>query len=572
MKKNPFAYIGQVLKDPTIIGLQVLSLFVLILVNAISLATPLLSQKIIDTYFATQTFDTRLVIIIAIAVFATAIFSFIQSYIGGVMSEKIAYILRKMIATKYLQQTFDFIVKTKPSKILTVAMSDVNFIKQVIGQFIISTVTAVMLLVGSIFLMFSIDRTLTIWVIVVIPGMFAFLFVSFSKIGTLFKLAQEARDLMNRIIDENIKGSMLVRVFVSEKTESKKFEGANEKNREVGISITNMFAMLMPIFFSTSLVGSLLVIIIGGHGVINSHVTLGQLAAFSNYVVLFTMPIMIIGFGLSTIGQAFASLGRINEVLGAPVGFIDGKKKVAHITDIELRDVSFTFEDAAILKKVSMKINKGEKIGIIGLNGSGKTMILNQIVRLLDPTEGQVLINGLDMKDIKVNDLRAQIGLVFQENFLLDGSIAENIKFGRKIKQENVEKAAKIADVMEFAKKFPEQLAHEVGERGTTLSGGQKQRIMIARAIAGEPEVLILDDSTSMLDITTEQKIMANIKKSLPKITIVIVSQKIASLRDCDRIYVIDQGTVIDVGSHEQLLTSSKLYEEIEMTQRNYKT
>jgi ATP-binding cassette subfamily B protein len=298
--------------------------------------------------------------------------------------------------------------------------------------------------------------------------------------------------------------------------------------------------------------------------------TIGDITAFNNYVQLFTMPLLMLGLMITTLGQALASLKRINDILNAPIDFKDGTQSVKDFNTLETKDLSLTIDDSNVLKKINFKIKKGQKIGILGLTGSGKTIFLKTFLRSIEPTSGEILLNNTNLQKYKIKDVRKLIGFSFQENFLFNGTIFQNINFGRDISKSEILKAAKIAEVDEFVQNMPKGYSSNVGERGNNLSGGQKQRVMIARALASSPELLILDDATSRLDIDTENKVFKNIKEEYKNISIILVAQKIASVKDCDRIYIFDNGEIAESGTHEELLKTSVLYQEIELSQRNH--
>jgi ABC-type multidrug transport system fused ATPase/permease subunit len=278
----------------------------------------------------------------------------------------------------------------------------------------------------------------------------------------------------------------------------------------------------------------------------------------------------MLGLMITTLGQAIASLKRVNELLNAPITFKNGTKEIKKFEDIKINNLSLKIDETNVLKEVNFEINKKEKIGILGLTGSGKTVFLKTFLRALEPTSGKILVNGQNIKEYKIEDIRNLIGFSFQENFLFNSSVYQNIKFGRKIDKRDIIQAAKIAEVEEFVKEMSKGYKTNVGERGNNLSGGQKQRVMIARALAPSPELLILDDATSRLDIETENKVFENIRKEYSDISIILVAQKIASVKDCDRIYIFDNGQIAESGTHEELMKNSALYQEIELTQRNH--
>jgi ATP-binding cassette subfamily B protein len=319
-----------------------------------------------------------------------------------------------------------------------------------------------------------------------------------------------------------------------------------------------------------SIIGTVLILYFGGKEIIYGNMSIGDVNAFNAYVQLFTMPLLMLGLMITSLGQAMASLRRINDILNAPIKFQDGKLSIDEFKSIEVRNLSLKINDTNVLRNINFEIKKGQKIGILGLTGSGKTIFLKTFLRSLEPTSGTILLNERDIKNYQIKDVRDLIGFSFQENFLFNGTIYENIKFGRNIPNKEIVKSAKIAEVDEFVKEMEKGYKSSVGERGNNLSGGQKQRIMIARAIAPNPDLLILDDATSRLDISTENKVFDNIKREYKDISIILVAQKIASVKDCDKIYIFDEGEIVESGTHEQLLKSSILYQEIELTQRNH--
>jgi ATP-binding cassette subfamily B protein len=418
--------------------------------------------------------------------------------------------------------------------------------------------------------MFSLNPQLALIIVITAPTIIGILILSIKNKFKLFKKVQQLRDRLNKVIAENIKATMLIKVFVSEKTEIKKFTKVNRKNKELGLEINRIFALVTPVINSLSIIGTVIILYIGGKEIIYGNMTIGDVNAFNAYVQLFTMPLLMLGLMITSLGQAMASLRRINEILNAPIKFKDGKLSVEEFEDVKVNDMSLNIDDTPVLKNINFEIKKGEKIGILGLTGSGKTIFLKTLLRSLEPTSGEILLNNENIKKYKIRDVRELIGFSFQENFLFNGSIYENIRFGRDISKEQVLKAAKIADVDEFAKEMKKGYKSNVGERGSNLSGGQKQRIMIARAIAPRPDLLILDDATSRLDISTENKIFESIKREFKDISIILVAQKIASVKDCDRIYIFDEGKIVEHGTHEELLKSSVLYQEIELSQRNH--
>ena len=542
----------------------------LVLANSISLILPTIIAKIIDEYTVTQTIATKYYIITGIALVVGTTFTFLNTYLNAVLGEKIGKDLKDRLFKKVLKHNYSYLIETKPSKILTVINSDTIYIKNTFTQAIGMALMAVFLLIGSVILMFSLSQKLALIIIIAAPSIIGLLILILKNKFKLFKEVQKLRDKLNKVITENIKASMLIKVFVSEKVEIKKFKKVNTKNKLLGLEINKIFAIVVPTINALSIVATLAILYFGGQEVIYGNMTIGDITAFNNYVGLFTTPLLMLGLMSTMLGQAFASLGRINTVLNTPITFKDGTKNIEDFKDLEIKNLSLKIDGTTVLKDINYSMKKGQKIGILGLTGSGKTVFLKALLRALEPTSGEILFNGEDIKDYKIKDIRKLIGFSFQENFLFNGSIFENIKFGRDIKDNEIFKAAKIAEVDEFAKKTEKKYNSKVGEQGNNLSGGQKQRVMIARALASNPDILILDDATSRLDIETEKKVFENIKEEYKDISIILVAQKIASVKDCDRIYIFDNGHIEESGTHEELLKGSVLYQEIELTQRNH--
>ena len=534
--------------------LIIAGIIALILANSVNLLLPTALSKIIDEYTVTQSIDNKWYILIGILLVVGTGFTYLNTYLNTILGEKIGKDLKDRLFKKLLKHNYSFLVEQKPSKLLTIINSDTLYIQRTFVQAIGTTLVAIFLLFGSLILMFSLNSQLALIIVITAPTIVGILILAIKDKFKLFKKVQELRDRLNKVIGENIKATMLVRVFVCEKTEIKKFEVVNEKNREVGLKINKIFAIVMPVVNSLSIIGTVLILYFGGKEIIYGNMSIGDVNAFNAYVQLFTMPLLMLGLMITSLGQAMASLRRINDILNAPIKFQDGKLSIDEFKSIEVRNLSLKINDTNVLRNINFEIKKGQKIGILGLTGSGKTIFLKTFLRSLEPTSGTILLNERDIKNYQIKDVRDLIGFSFQENFLFNGTIYENIKFGRNIPNKEIVKSAKIAEVDEFVKEMEKGYKSSVGERGNNLSGGQKQRIMIARAIAPNPDLLILDDATSRLDISTENKVFDNIKREYKDISIILVAQKIASVKDCDKIYIFDEGEIVESGTHEQLL------------------
>jgi len=317
-------------------------------------------------------------------------------------------------------------------------------------------------------------------------------------------------------------------------------------------------------------IGQLLVLYLGGESVIDGSMTLGQLSTFNMLVIIFTAPFIIISFITNFITQAVVSLKRVNEILDYKIEPHIGQENIEEFKSLELQNVDYKIGKTKVLNNINLSISKGESIGIIGTTASGKTSLIKLILGMTKPSKGQVLINGKPIESINPTLYQKIFGYVPQSSQLFNDSILQNIKFYRDLSKEDLDLAITSAKVNEFSDKFNDNLNTIVSERGTNLSGGQKQRIIISRALAHQPQILILDDSTAKLDSVTEKTVLNNIKTNYKGITLINIAAKISSIKESTKIIVMDQGEIKDTGTHEELLQKSYLYQEIELSQNNY--
>jgi ATP-binding cassette subfamily B protein len=570
--KNQFGFLWTIIKKRAVGGVFLGGVGLLLVNIILLLLFPKLYSQVIDTFLITGAFATKSIYLIGLLGLVNIILTYLQTYIINIASERLGYYLRENLFKKIVNQPEKFFHEKDSSKLLTIVMNDINNVKQILAMLITNSISSILILIGSIFLMLSINRQLSLVIIASVGLMAVSIVFLMRKMGDLFQKRQKKRDIFNRIIKENVKASTLIRVFIAEKLEINKFAKANAKTRDLSIKISQRFSLIVPMINFVNYLASFWILIIGGKGVIGGNMSLGDITAFQNYVNMFILPILSFGFMSAMAGQAMVSIKRIGEILNEKTELKNGTIKINQrgIKSVELKNVSFTNQGNKILHNVNLQVNRGEKIGIIGLTGSGKSLMLKTIVRLIEPTSGKVLINNRNVNQYEINNLRKRIGFVFQNDYLINGSLADNIKFGRQVNRQELEKIVKIADVDQIAAKFGDGLNHNIGEQGRKLSGGQKQRVRIAQALASNPDLLILDDCTSNLDVKTEKKIVKNIKDNYQDIALIIVSEKIASIKDCDRIYVVDGGKIVGTGTHGELLKTTFLYQEIELTQKNY--
>ena len=389
----------------------------------------------------------------------------------------------------------------------------------------------------------------------------------------LFTKVQIKLSALNTILQENLAGIKVVKAFTREKSEQKKFMDSATNLMNQQITISRLFAFLMPLVFLVANLGQATTLFAGGQQIIHGTLTLGEWQEFSLYLVYLFLPVAQFGFIITQFGQAAASAKRIFEILDATSDVTDKPNAItlpAVNGVIRFEGVTFRYFGSGepVLKDVNFETAPGQRIALLGATGSGKTTIINLLPRFYDPSEGRITIDGYDLKDVTLDSLRSQIGIVLQESTLFSGTIRDNIAFGKTgASIEDIIGAAKAAAAHEFIMSFPEGYDTQVGERGTTLSGGQKQRVAIARALLLNPRILILDDSTSSVDLVTEARIQEALDLLMKNRTSFVIAQRISTVMSADQILVLDKGQVVAQGKHEELLETSEIYADIYCSQ-----
>ena len=540
-----------------------------LLSNAVNLAIPKLISYGIDDFSHGVFSYKKLIIQFLVAAFFIFVFTFLQSILQTLASEKVARDLRTKLAEKISMQSYAFIQESNPSKLLSYLTSDIDSVKMFVSMALVSLASSVFIIVGASALLISINVRLALSVLVIIPIIGLAFFLIFRKVRVLFKRNREIIDWLNKVINESIMGAALVRVLNSQVLEYNKFLDANTQAKNVGISILKLFATLMPVVVFISNLATLVILALGGHYVIAGTMSLGDFAAFNSYLVILIFPIIIIGFISNFMVQASVSYARIYNVLQAPETRDTGTVNSPLKGNMELRNVTVNYGDRPALKNVSLNIEPGTRTAIIGPTAAGKSQLLHLLTGLIRPDSGTVLFDGVDINDYNKELFQHQIGFVFQDSVIFNISLRENIAFNEKVTEELMNKAIQTAELNDFIETLPEGLETEVSERGTSLSGGQKQRIMLARALALNPKILLLDDFTARVDSQTEQKILDNVQRNYPGITLLSVTQKIASVTHYGQIIVLEEGEVLGNGTHEELMKTCPEYVQIFNSQRS---
>lgn len=497
------------------------------------------------------------------------VFSVFQSVVQTYASEKVGYNLRKKLSDKISRQSYAFILEANPSKLLTNLTSDMDSVKNFVAQGVSSIISSIFMIIGTIVLLLSINWELALPVIMMIPLIAVMFYLVLKKVKIYFKKGREVVDWLNKIINESILGAAIIRVINSQQEEYRKFLAASAEGRDIGIVIVTFFATLIPLITFVANIATLTILTLGGHFVISGKLTLGEFAAFNSYVVLLIFPIIVIGFMSNLIAQATTSYERINQVLGRVETADTGTLQTELKGDVEIKNVSVEYDEKQVLKEVSIKIKQGSRTGIIGPTAAGKTQLLHLLTGLIKPTKGEIKFDDVLIDDYNKAFFHRQVGFVFQDSVMFNMSLRENIAFSDNVSEEDLQKALETAELKDFVETLPNGLETIVSERGTSLSGGQKQRIMLARALALNPKILLLDDFTARVDPQTEQKILRNVKANYPDLTLILITQKISPVRDFDQIVLLMEGELIASGTHENLRKTSPEYVQIYESQKS---
>ena len=459
------------------------------------------------------------------------------------------------------------------SSLITRLTNDVNQLQLAVAMFIRLAFRAPFIIIGSAVMAMTLDLKLSIVFLFAIPLISLTLFWVMSKSIPFYSNIQKKLDKISLITEENLEGARVIRAFSKEENEKKRFFDASDDFTVASINVSKISALLNPL---TSIIMNFAIVAIlwyGGYRVNIGALTQGQIIAFVNYMTQISLTLVVFANLVVIFTKAFASGERVQEILEIHSSITDKNTKISPVSNapkVEFKNVSFSYKGSNknSLSNANIKVNTGETIGIIGGTGSGKSTLINLIPRFYDVTEGEVLIDGVNVKDYNLNSLRDKIGIVPQKTALFSGSLRENMTLGNKnASDEEIKKAFDIAQASESVSSLSEGLDTVILQGGKNLSGGQKQRLTIARALVKNPEILILDDSASALDFATDAKLRKAIKEETKNMTVFIISQRATSIKNADKIIVLDNGNIVGIGSHNELLKNCKVYKEICLSQ-----
>jgi len=543
----------------------------LVVSSATMLVTPRLLQMLIDQGIAAKDMPriVRLAVVMVGVALVGALFRFLQGYLSEKASQGVAYDLRNELFAKIQRLSFSYHDKAQTGQLMTRATNDVDLVRQFTGMGFLQLLNAIVMMVGSVAFLVSMNWQLSLIVLLIVPlalGVFGFFA---SRARPMFTKVQRKLSALNTVLQENLAGVRVVKAFAREPYEATRFGDANVALRDAHVSVGKTIAFVMPLIFAIANLGTLAVVWLGGLQVIGGALTIGELVAFNSYLLMLMMPVGILGMIMAMISRAGASAERLLEILATQVEVKD-KPDATPLPAIQgqvaFDNVSFYYFSSGenVLSDVSFVAQPGQTIALLGATGSGKSTVINLIPRFYDVTQGRITVDDHDVRDVTLESLRSQIGIVLQETTLFSGTIRDNIAFGRPdASMEEVIAVAKAAEAHDFITEFPDGYDTWVGERGVTLSGGQKQRVAIARALLMNPHVLILDDSTSSVDVATEGRIQAALEELMKGRTSFVIAQRISTVLNADQILVLEKGRVAAQGTHEELMDTSPIYADI---------
>lgn len=521
-----------------------------------------------------------------IIMLALVLIGVVSGILSGVFanlaSQKFANDLRKDLFSKIMHLSFQQSDDFSTASLVTRVTNDVTAVQTMIAMAIRMFIRSLSMFILGIVFTLQISKQFMIILAVALPLEILIMVFFMIKAFPMFSIVQTKLDKVNSVVHENLTGARVVKAFSKEDYEYNRFVEANDTLTNITLKVNKLMAIIMPLFMLIVYAGMIAIYYIGANSQfdamlylenfatsIDPKISVGEMEKATTYIMMIMSSLLMIGMTFANMARAAASGKRINEVLETPDIICDGNLDVKTLKEtgtIEFKNVDFAYPNASalVLENINLKIEKGETVAIVGATGSGKTTLVNLITRFYDVTKGEILVDGENIKNYKLVDLRNKIAIVLQKAELFAGTIKENIKWGNpNATDEEVEWAANIAQAIEFIDSKEKKFDEYVEEKGTSLSGGQRQRLSIARAIVKKPEILIFDDSTSALDLVTEAKLYKAMRDNIADTTKIVVAQRIATAKNADKIVVLDGGTIIAYDTHENLLANCEIYQDI---------
>lgn len=492
---------------------------------------------------------------------------------GTAAAQKMGNDLRKDAFAKVMHMSFQQTDKFTTGSLVTRLTNDITAIQEFVAMSLRMFVRTGMQFIGGIAVILTLNVNFGIALVISLPVQLIAVAIIMKKASPLFSIVQSRLDKVNSVVQENVSGARVVKAFTREEYEINRFDNANTDLMTTNLKVQKLLATLNPILMIIMNASVIAIIMIGGFQVEAKAMQVGEVMAAVTYITQILMSVMMVGMMFQQVSRSAASMKRVNEVLSTNPVISDGNKSADSDNSgtVEFRNVGFSYPGSSgkpVLSGIDLKVGKGQMIAILGSTGCGKTSLVNLVPRFYDATNGDVLVDGVNVKDYDVDTLRSKIGVVLQKSELFSGTVAENIRWGcETATDEEVKTAAKIAQAEEFIDGFNDGYDTMISEKGASLSGGQKQRMAIARAIIKKPEILIFDDSTSALDLSTEAKLHKALRENLSGVTVIMIAQRIASVMRADKIAVLENGSICAFGTHKELMESSSVYRDIYYSQ-----
>lgn len=539
------------------------------------LLQPKLMSKIVDDGVLGQDMDLiiRTGLLMLLVLIGGGACGIAASAFGGIASQSFSRDLRVDVFKRVMGLSFEQTDKFTTGSLVTRLTADITAIQQMVDFMLRMLVRDSLLFFGGIIMMLTLNVRFGIIILCALPVEIIMMIVILRKANPYYSIVAKRLDSVNSVVQENVTGARVVKAYVREDTEEKRFDDANISLMESNLRVQTLMAILQPLLMIILNLSVIAVIVIGGWQVQAQAMKVGEVMAAITYLTQVLHGVMMMSMMFQTLAKASASANRLREVLETDPVIKSGSVSLADKTGgtVSFKNVSFSYPETKgrpVISDLTLDIKSGESVAILGATGSGKSSLVNLIPRFYDCTAGEVLVDGVNVKDCKLDELRKKVGIVLQKSELFSGTVEDNIKWGDKnATHEEVISAAQAAQADEFIQRIPAGYEGIIAEKGASLSGGQKQRLSISRAVLKKPEILILDDSTSALDLGTEAKLRAEIDRKMNGTTLIIIAQRIQSVKSCDRIAVLDHGKLCACDTHENLLKTCEVYQDIYASQ-----